>query len=89
MKTRVMEVFVSLALALALMIAMTLPAGAQAKSKLAMVTVSTLVNFTVQDNGSPGLRFGRLYPGSIDNPELAQILIQFQLHESVPVGRST
>lgn len=49
-----------------------MPAGAVEDSVGADVTVSTLINFTVQDNGAPGLKFGSLYPGVISSPEVAQ-----------------
>ena len=61
-----------LATTLVLEMAMAGPALAAEDSLKAEVEVGAVVNFTVQDNGDPGLKFGFLVPGSRDNPELAQ-----------------
>jgi len=66
------KIFVGLLLALSLTIAMATPAGAVEKNVGAEVTVSTVVSFTIEDNGAPGLKFGSLNPGSANNPEIAQ-----------------
>jgi len=58
--------------ALLLVMAMPSPAMAVEDSLGAEVTIGAIINFTVEDNGQAGLKFGSLIPGSSDNPELAQ-----------------
>ncbi len=66
------KVILGLLLALSLTIAMAAPAGVMGRSVATEVTVSTLVSFTIEDNGAPGLQFGSLNPGSAYSPEIAQ-----------------
>lgn len=72
MRTALKRALASAALALPLLLAVSHPAGAAVRNLGAEVTVSELINFTVQDNGVAGLRFGAPYPGTVNNPEQAQ-----------------
>ena len=62
----------TLIIALTLVMAIPSPAMAVEDSVGAEVTISTVISFTVEDNGQAGLKFGSLIPGSRDNRELAQ-----------------
>ena len=62
----------TLIIALTLVMAMPSPAMAVEDSVGAEVTISSVISFTVEDNGQAGLKFGSLIPGGSDNPELAQ-----------------
>lgn len=72
MRKRCAALALALAISLATAVAFPAPAAAVENGVGAEVIVTTLINFTVQDNGAPGLRFGSLYPGSANSPELAQ-----------------
>ena len=68
------KVVIGLTLIVTLMLVMAMPSPAMAAedSLGAEVSISAIINFTVEDNGQTGLKFGSLVPGSTDNPELAQ-----------------
>ena len=66
------RLFISMMLTLMLVAVMAAPAMAEEENKLASVTVTETISFTVTDPGVAGINFGSLNQGIADNPEAAQ-----------------
>jgi hypothetical protein len=72
-KGKIKIIISGLVISLMLAIVTAVPSLAAEESSVpAGVTVGTIINFTIEDRGDSGLRFGSLNPGSDNNPESDQ-----------------
>lgn len=89
------KVFIAMVVSLILLLSLMSPSlAAVEKSVTAEVSISTVINFTIIDYGSAGLKFGSLIPGSEDNPEVDQgesgaVLLQLGADSNVDCFIST